>query len=70
MSSKKMTLSADGTAATVGDATLGDVFTTLFNSGEAVTGAYKYIQEGVLFVGGMAFQNYRMGFGLNPFASR
>jgi hypothetical protein len=70
MASKKMTLSADGTTATVADAVVGDVFTTLFASGEAVTGAYKYIQEGGLFLTGMAFQNYRVGFGLNPFASR
>jgi hypothetical protein len=68
MSSKKLTLSADGTTATVADAVMSDVVTTLFSSDSCVTGAYKYAQEAVLVVGGMAFQNQRLGFGLNPFS--
>jgi hypothetical protein len=70
MVSKKMTLSADGATATVADATIGDIVTTVYSTSEAVTGAYKIAQEGLLFVGGMALQNYRMGFGLNPFTAR
>jgi hypothetical protein len=70
MASKKVVLSADGATATVAEATIGDIFTTLVNSGEAVTGAYKYVQSGLTFVAGMAFQNYRVGLGMNPFASR
>jgi hypothetical protein len=70
MVSKKLTLAADGATATVADATIGDVVTTLYSTSETVTGALKIAQEGLLFVGGMAFQNYRMGFGLNPFTAR
>jgi hypothetical protein len=68
MSSKKMTLSADGTTATVADATLGDIFTTAFSSGDSLTGGYKYAQMGMFVLGGMAWQSHRMGGSLNPFA--
>jgi hypothetical protein len=68
MASKKIVLSADETTATVADATMGDIVSTLFASGEAVTGAYGYIQSATLFVAGMAVQNNRLGRGLNPFA--
>jgi len=67
MASKKVTLSADGTTATVADATIGDVFSTVLNQNESLTGMYKYAQSAVLFVGGMALQNQRLGNGLNPF---
>lgn len=68
MASKKLTLSADGASATVADATAGDIFTTMISSDSCVTGAYKYVQTAVAVVGGMAFQNQRLGRGLNPFA--
>jgi hypothetical protein len=69
MASKKVTLSADGTTATVAEATAADIFTTLISSDSAVTGAYGYVQKFGLVVGGMALQNYRLGQGMNPFAS-
>jgi hypothetical protein len=69
MASKKLTLSADGTTATVAEATAADIFTTLISGDSCVTGAYGYIQKVGLFVGGMALQNYRLGQGLNPFAA-
>jgi hypothetical protein len=65
--SKKVTLSADGATATVADATLTDVFTTALSTTSAVTGLYGLGQKIGLFVGGMAFQNNRLGQGLNPF---
>lgn len=65
--SKKVTLSADGATATVATATIGDVFTTILSTDSAVTGLYGVAQKAALFVGGMAFQNNRLGQGLNPF---
>lgn len=65
--SKKVTLSADGATATVAEATIGDIFTTVFSTDSAVTGAYGLVQRAGLFVGGMAAQNYRLGNGINPF---
>jgi hypothetical protein len=67
MASKKVTLSADGTTATVADATAGDIVSTIISSDSAVTGAYGYMQKAGLFVAGMATQNNRLGRGLNPF---
>lgn len=67
--SKKLTLSADGATATVADATIGDIFTTVISSNEAVTGMYGLAQRALLFVGGMATQNVRRGHGINPFGS-
>jgi len=69
MASKKVTLSADGTTATVADATLSDVFTTLLSSDSAITGTYKYLQTAVVGVGGAMVQNVRNGRGLNIFKS-
>jgi hypothetical protein len=66
--SKKLTLSADGTTAAVADASVTDIFTTLISGDECVTGLYGYAQSAMLVVGGMAFQNQRLGRGLNPFA--
>jgi len=66
--SKKVTLSADGTTATVADATLSDVFSTLISTDSSLTGMYKLVQTGLLVVGGMAGQNLRLGNGINPFA--
>jgi hypothetical protein len=70
MSSKLLTLSADGATATPTDAVAGDIFTTLWASDKCVTGAYKYIQSGLVFTAGMVFQNVRLGLGYNPFVSR
>lgn len=65
--SKKVTLNAAGDAATVADATLSDIFTTAISTDSAVTGMYGLAQKALLFVGGMATQNMRLGNGLNPF---
>jgi hypothetical protein len=67
MASKLLTLSADETTATVADATLTDVFTTIFDSNKAVTGMYGLGQRVGLFMGGMAIQNKRNGNSWNPF---
>lgn len=64
--SKKITLSADGNTATVGNASISDIFTTAFSGDACVTGTYGFLQKGLLFVGGMATQNYRLGRGWNP----
>lgn len=65
--SKKITVSADGATATVVEATIGDIFSTVISTTEAVTGFYAVAQKAALFVGGMATQNARLGNGLNPF---
>jgi len=66
--SKKITLSADETTATVAAATVGDIFTTVLSTDSAVTGMYGLAQRAGLFIGGMALQNVRNGNGINPFA--
>jgi len=67
--SKKIVLAADGLTATVADATIGDILTTAISTSEAVTGAYGLVQKGLLFVGGMAVQNNRLGRGWNPISA-
>lgn len=67
--SKKLTLNAAGDAATVADATIGDIFTTAFSTDSTVTGAYGLGQRALLFVGGMALQEYRRTGKINPFAA-
>jgi hypothetical protein len=66
--SKKLTLSADGTTATVADAQIMDIITTIINPDECVTGLYGLVQHAGVAVVGMGFQNYRLGRGLNPFS--
>lgn len=65
--SKKITLSADGASATVADATLSDIGTTLISTDSVVTGAYGLLQKGLLVVAGMGVQNYRLTGSVNPF---
>lgn len=65
--SKKITLSADGASATVADATLSDIGTTLISTDSVVTGAYGLLQKGLLVVAGMGVQNYRLTGSINPF---
>jgi len=67
--SKKMTLSADGATATVADATLSDVATTLISTNEALTGTYRLVQDAVKVGIGMVIQNVRVGRGWNIFTS-
>lgn len=64
--SKKITLSADEATATVADATIGDVFSTLFSTDSAVTGAYGLAQKAALVVGGMTVNSYRLRGSFNP----
>jgi len=63
--SKKITLAADGLTATVADATIGDIFTTVLSTDSGVTGVYGFTQKALLVAAGMAGQNYRMGRGIN-----
>lgn len=63
--SKKITLAADGTTATVTDAEMFDIVGTAFSTNTALTGSYKLIQMGLVAAGGAALQNYRLGRGLN-----
>lgn len=64
--SKKITLSADEATATVADATIGDVFSTLFSTDSAVTGMYGLAQKAALVVGGMTVNSYRLRGSFNP----
>lgn len=65
--SKKVTLSADGKSATVADATIGDIFSTIVSQDSAVTGIYGLAQRGALVVGGMAVNAFRLRGTPNPF---
>jgi hypothetical protein len=64
--SKKVVIATDGTA-TVTDATLVDIFSTVISQDAAVTGMYGLIQKAGLVVGGMSIQNVRAGRPANPF---
>ena len=66
--SKKVTLSADEATATVAEAEMTDVLSTVFSSDEALTGTYGFVQKGLLVIAGMSIQNNRKGLGWNPFA--
>lgn len=65
--SKKITLNAEGTEATVADAKIGDIFTTIVSTDSAVTGMYGLAQRAGLVVAGMAAQSYRVSGNINPF---
>lgn len=65
--SKKIVLSADGANATVTDAVLLDIITTLISTDSAVTGTYGLVQKVALFVGGMSVQANRLKSTYNPF---
>lgn len=64
--SKLVTLAADGLTATVADAAVSDIFTTIIDPDAAVTGLYGFGQSALLVFGGMAIQNNRLGRGWNP----
>lgn len=66
--SKKVTLAADGATATVAEAEMTDIISTVFSSDEALTGTYGFVQKGLLVIAGMSIQNNRKGLGWNPFA--
>lgn len=65
--SKKLTLAADGLTATVADATIGDIFTSVIDTNVSLTGMYGLTQKVGLVVAGMSVQNWRLTGGLNPF---
>lgn len=64
--SKLVTLSADETAATVVDAEIGDIFSSVLSSDKAVTGTYGLIQKVGLVFGGMLINSYRLRGSFNP----
>jgi hypothetical protein len=70
MSSKKITLAADGTTTTVTDATVMDILTTTIQSDTVLTGIYGYGQKAMLVVGGMVLQNKRITGKFNPFGAK
>lgn len=64
--SKKIVLAADGSTATVAEATISDIVTTVVSTNSAVTGTYGLVQRGLLVVGGMAIQSKRKLGTFNP----
>lgn len=67
MTSKLLTLSADGATATVASAEMLDIVTTTLSSDKALTGTYGLIQKLGLIGVGMSIQNNRKVGSLNPF---
>lgn len=65
--SKKVLVAADGTASST-DATIGDIFTTLFSADSAVTGTYGLVQKLLLVGSGAVALNLYQGRGWNIFA--
>lgn len=68
MADKKITLAADGSTATVADATITDIFTTAISTNEFVSGTLGLAQKAGMVLLGMAFQNYRKVGSWNPLA--
>lgn len=68
--SKKVTLAADGLTATVSDATIGDIGSTLISTDSAVTGVYGLAQKALLVGGGMMVNSYRLRGSFNPIVKR
>lgn len=68
--SKKVTLDAAGTAATVADATIGDIFSTALSTDSALTGAYGLAQKVGLVAVGMMANSYRLRGSFNPLVQR
>lgn len=64
--SKKIVLAADGATATVAEATISDIFTTVISTDAAVTGTYGLVQKALLLVGGMSIQSKRKLGTFNP----
>jgi len=67
MTSKLLTLSADGATATVAPAEMLDIVTTSLSTDKALTGTYGLVQKIGLVGVGMSIQNYRKAGTLNPF---
>ena len=64
--SKKIVLAANKATATVADATIGDIFTSVISTDTAVTGTYGLVQRGLLLVAGMSIQSKRKLGTYNP----
>lgn len=64
--SKKIVLAADGATASVADATVADIFTSVISTDTAVTGTYGLVQRGLLVVAGMSIQSKRKLGTFNP----
>lgn len=67
--SKKVVVATDGSV-TATDAKISDIFTTAISTSEAVTGTYGLVQKGLILVGGMSLQNYRLTGSANPLRGR
>lgn len=65
--SKKIVLSADGQSATVGEAKVQDIVTTIVSQDAAVTGMFGLAQRAGLVIAGMAVNAKRLRGTLNPF---
>lgn len=63
---KKIVLAADRATATVADASISDILTTVISTDSAVTGTYGLVQKGLLLVGGMMIQSKRKLGTFNP----
>lgn len=57
--SKLLTLSADGATATVANATMSDILTSLIDPNKALTGMYKFAQTALVGLGTAAVVNKR-----------
>lgn len=68
--SKVLTLNSEGTAATVAEAKVGDIFTTIVDTDKALTGAYGLIQKAGLVGAGMMVNSYRLRGSFNPIVAR
>lgn len=68
MPSKKIIVDAAGVPSAT-DATISDIVSTVVSSDTALTGTYGLVQKAMLFVGGMAVQNNRLGRGWNPIST-
>lgn len=70
MASKKVTVNEGGTAATVVDAKIGDIFSTLLSTDDALTGSYGLLQKAGLVAAGMTVNSYRLRGSFNPIVAR
>lgn len=62
-----VTTAEDGTkSASIEEANLADIVTTVFSNDQALTGTYGLVQKGLLVVGGMSLQSQRIRGSWNP----
>lgn len=70
MASKKVTVAEGGATATVVDAKIGDIFSTLLSTDDALTGSYGLLQKAGLVAAGMTVNSYRLRGSFNPIVAR